>query len=123
MAAAREAAAAFVGEQPDQVRIGVVGIAAAAAVVQSPTTKREDILAALEPLEPQRGTALGSGLVISLDTALPTAQIDVDGFINPRRRSADGAEAAGARGRVAGTGREHRGRDRAAVRRPEQRRP
>jgi len=52
MVAAREAATAFVNEQPDNVRIGVVGIAAAAAVVQSPTTKREDILAALERLEP-----------------------------------------------------------------------
>jgi len=85
MAAAREAARAFVSEQPDHVRIGVVGIAAAAAVVQSPTTKREDILSALDRLEPQRGTALGSGLVISLDTAVPEARIDVDGFINPRR--------------------------------------
>jgi len=85
MVAAREAAIAFVNEQPDNVRIGVVGIAAAAAVVQSPTTNREDILAALERLEPQRGTALGSGLVISLDTAMPAARIDVDGFINPRK--------------------------------------
>jgi Ca-activated chloride channel family protein len=85
MVAAREAATAFVNEQPDSVRIGVVGIAAAAAVVQSPTTKREDILAALERLEPQRGTALGSGLVISLDTAMPAARIDVDGFINPSK--------------------------------------
>jgi Ca-activated chloride channel homolog len=85
MAAAREAATAFVGEQPDSVRIGVVGIAAAAAVVQSPTTNREDILSALERLEPQRGTALGSGLVIALDTAMPQARIDVDGFINPRK--------------------------------------
>ena len=85
MVAARDAATAFVNEQPDSVRIGVVGIAAAAAVVQSPTTKREDVLSALERLEPQRGTALGSGLVISLDTAMPAARIDVDGFINPRR--------------------------------------
>jgi Ca-activated chloride channel family protein len=85
MVAAREAATAFVGEQPDSVRIGVVGIAAAAAVVQSPTTNREDILSALERLEPQRGTALGSGLVIALDTAMPQARIDVDGFINPRK--------------------------------------
>jgi Ca-activated chloride channel family protein len=85
MTAAREAAKAFVGEQPDSVRIGVVGVAAAAAVVQSPTNRREDILAALERLEPQRGTALGSGLVIALDTALPQARIDVDGFINPRK--------------------------------------
>jgi len=85
MVAAREAAKSFVNEQPDNVRIGVVGIAAAAAVVQSPTTNREDILQALERLEPQRGTALGSGLVIALDTALPAARIDVDGFINPRK--------------------------------------
>ena len=85
MVAARDAAKAFVEEQPDNVRIGVVGIAAAAAVVQSPTTNREDILQALERLEPQRGTALGSGLVIALDTALPAARIDVDGFINPRK--------------------------------------
>ena len=85
MAAARDAAQAFVNEQPDHVRIGVIGIAAAAAVLQSPTNKREDILAAIERLEPQRGTALGSGLVIALDTALPGARIDVDGFINPRK--------------------------------------
>jgi Ca-activated chloride channel family protein len=85
MVAAREAAKSFVNEQPDNVRIGVVGIAAAAAVVQSPTTNREDILQALERLEPQRGTALGSGLVIALDTGLPAARIDVDGFINPRK--------------------------------------
>jgi Ca-activated chloride channel family protein len=85
MTAARDAAKAFVDEQPEHVRIGVVGIAAAAAVLQSPTNKREDILSAIERLEPQRGTALGSGLVIALDTALPGARIDVDGFINPRR--------------------------------------
>jgi Ca-activated chloride channel homolog len=84
MAVARDAAKSFVSEQPDYVRIGVVGIAAAAAVMQSPTNKREDILSALERMEPQRGTALGSGLVIALDTALPDAHIDVDGFINPR---------------------------------------
>lgn len=85
MTAARDAARTFVDEQPGHVRIGVVGIAAAAAVLQSPTSRREDILSAIERLEPQRGTALGSGLVIALDTALPEARIDVDGFINPRR--------------------------------------
>lgn len=85
MAAARDAARVFVEHQPRNVRIGVVGLAAAAAVVQSPTTNREDLLKSIERLEPQRGTALGSGLVIALDTALPAARIDVDGFINPRR--------------------------------------
>jgi Ca-activated chloride channel family protein len=84
MAAAKAAALAFVEEQPRQVRIGVVSIAAAAAVVQSPTTQRDDIVQALERLEPQRGTALGSGIVIALDAALPRAGIDVEGFNNGR---------------------------------------
>lgn len=87
LAAAQAAAKAFVAEQPSRVRIGVVAIAAAAAVVQSPTTNRDDIVQALDRLEPQRGTALGSGLVIALDTALPRAGIDVDGFTHGRLRS------------------------------------
>lgn len=85
--AAQAAAKAFVAEQPRNVRIGVVGIAASAAVVQSPTDKREDIVQAIDRLEPQRGTALGSGLVIALDAALPAARIDVEAFMNPRKGS------------------------------------
>jgi Ca-activated chloride channel family protein len=84
MVAAQNAAKAFVAEQPRHVKVGVVGIAASAAVVQSPTTNRDDIAQALDRLEPQRGTALGSGLVIALDAALPQARIDVEAFINPR---------------------------------------
>ncbi len=84
ISAAQTAAKTFVAEQPRHVKIGVVGIAASAAVVQSPTDNREDIVQALERLEPQRGTALGSGLVIALDAALPTARINVEEFINPR---------------------------------------
>jgi Ca-activated chloride channel family protein len=86
--AARNAAKTFVDAQPRDVKIGVVAIAAAAAVVQSPTTKREDIKQALDRLEPQRGTALGNGLMIALDTALPQANINVEDFINPRRGQA-----------------------------------
>jgi Ca-activated chloride channel homolog len=82
--AAQNAAKAFVEAQPRHVKVGVVGIAASAALVQSPTDNREQIIQALTRLEPQRGTALGSGLVIALDAALPAAGIDVEGFINPR---------------------------------------
>jgi Ca-activated chloride channel family protein len=84
IAAAQAAAKTFVAEQPRHVKVGVVGIAASAALVQSPTDKRNDIVNALERLEPQRGTALGSGLVIALDAALPDARINVEEFINPR---------------------------------------
>ena len=84
IAAAQAAAKAFVADQPRHVKVGVVGIAASAALVQSPTDNREDIVQAVERLEPQRGTALGSGLVIALDAALPAARINVEEFINPR---------------------------------------
>ena len=87
--AAQNAAKAFVDAQPRHVKVGVVGIAASAALVQSPTDNREDIVAAIERLEPQRGTALGSGLVIALDAALPQARINVEEFINPPRGRKD----------------------------------
>lgn len=82
--AAQAAAKTFVEQQPRNVRIGVVGIAAAAAVVQSPTNNREEIMAAIDRLEPQRGTALGSGLIIALDALVPAARNDVEDFISPR---------------------------------------
>ncbi len=84
LSAARDAAKTFIEAQPRHVRIGVVAVAASAAVVQSPTSNREDLVAAIDRLETQRGTALGSGLIIALDTALPAARIDVEEFINPR---------------------------------------
>ena len=87
--AAQNAAKAFVAGQPRHVKIGVVGIAASAAVVQSPTDNREAIVKSIDRLEPQRGTALGSGLVIALDAALPAARINVEEFINPPRGRKD----------------------------------
>jgi Ca-activated chloride channel family protein len=89
LVAAQNAAKAFVAEQPRHVKIGVVGIAASAALVQSPTDNRDEIVKSIERLEPQRGTALGSGLVIALDAALPQARINVEEFINPPRGRKD----------------------------------
>ncbi len=87
LVAAQNAAKTFIADQPAHTRIGVVAIAAAAAVVQSPTNNREELIESIDRLQPQRGTALGSGLIISLATLLPSAGIDVDRFINnPRNR-------------------------------------
>ncbi len=80
--AARNAAKAFLDEQPGKVRIGVVSIAASAAVAQSPTVNREDILQAMDRFQLQRGTALGSGIVISLTTLLPEAGINAEKIIS-----------------------------------------
>lgn len=77
LAAAQAAAKAFMEDQPRQMRVGVVSVAAAAAVVQAPTTNREDVVKAIDRLQPQRGTALGSAIVIALTTLLPGSGIDV----------------------------------------------
>jgi Ca-activated chloride channel family protein len=85
--AAQEAARGFVADQPKTTRIGVVSFAATASVVQSPTHSREDILGAIERFQLQRGTAIGSGILVSLKTIFPDAEFDLRSF-NPRRDAA-----------------------------------
>jgi Ca-activated chloride channel family protein len=85
ISAAQAAAKAFVDEQPSNVRIGVVSFAATASVVQTPTQNREDIITAIDRFQLQRGTAIGSGIIVSLATIFPDAGIDVSSFIYGRR--------------------------------------
>jgi len=84
LVAAQQAAKAFVAELPRGVRVGVVSFAGTAAVVQAPTQNREDILAAIDRFQLQRGTAIGSGIIISLATIFPDAGIDVGDSIYGR---------------------------------------
>ncbi len=83
MVATQEAARAFVAEQPKTTRIGVVSFAATASVVQSPTHSREDILGAIDRFSLQRGTAVGSGILVSLKTIFPDVEFDLR-LSNPR---------------------------------------
>ncbi len=78
MAAAQEAARAFVAAQPRDTRIAIVTFAATASLVQPPTQNREDLLAAIDRFQLQRGTAVGSGIVVSLATLFPDARIDIN---------------------------------------------
>lgn len=87
LAAAKTAAKTFIASQPSQVKIGVVSIASTAALVQSPTDKREEVLEAIDRFQLQKGTALGSGIVIALSTLLPQSGIDVDQVIFGRSSS------------------------------------
>lgn len=80
--AAKNAARAFLAEQPPKVRVGLVSIAASAAVVQPPTDNRDSVLQAMERFQLQRGTALGSGIIISLANLLPEAAIDAERIIS-----------------------------------------
>lgn len=84
ISAAQAAAKAFVAERPSNVRIGVVSFAATASVVQTPTRNREDIIAAIDRFQLQRGTAIGSGIIVSLATIFPDAGIDVSSLIYGR---------------------------------------
>jgi len=81
--AAQEAARGFIDKQPKTTRIGVVSFAATASVVQSPTHSREDLLAAIERFQLQRGTAVGSGILVSLKMIFPDAEFDLRSY-NPR---------------------------------------
>jgi len=87
LAAAQAAARAFVSDQPSQARIGVVSFAATASVVQPPTQNKEDILAAIDRFQLQRGTAVGSGILVSLKTIFPEVEFDLRSW-NPRQDSA-----------------------------------
>ncbi len=86
LAAAQAAAKAFVAEQPSSVRVGVVSFAGTAAVVQPPTQNRTDIIAAIDRFQLQRGTAIGSGIIVSLATIFPEAGIEVSSFYYGRNR-------------------------------------
>ena len=83
MVAAQEAARAFIGLQPPTTRIGIVSFAATASVVQSPTHSKEDLLAAIERFQLQRGTAVGSGILVALKMIFPDAEFDLRSS-NPR---------------------------------------
>ena len=82
LAAAQAAARAFVSEQPRSTRIGVVAFAGSAALVQPPTSNRQDVLAAIDQLQLQHATAVGSGILVSLKAIFPQAEFDL-----PPRRS------------------------------------
>ena len=81
--AAQNAARAFVADQPASARIGVVSFAATASVVQPPTRNREEILAAIDRFQLQRGTAIGSGILVALKTIFPDVEFDLRAS-NPR---------------------------------------
>ena len=80
--AAQAEAKSFVLGQPGQVKLGVVSVAGAAALVQAPTDQRDLVIQAIDQLSLQPGSALGSGIVIALHAMLPGSGLDVRGLID-----------------------------------------
>ncbi|WP_280151196.1 VWA domain-containing protein [Piscinibacter sp. XHJ-5] len=75
--ASQEVAKAFVAKLPRDVRIGIVSYADSAQLVQPPTVQRQEVLAAIDRLQLQGGTAIGEGIAISLAAIFPEQSIDV----------------------------------------------
>jgi Ca-activated chloride channel family protein len=79
--AAQAAAKAFIQEMPKNVRAAIVSFAGTAAIVQTPTENREDLLAAIDRFQLQRATATGSGLILSLSVLFPDDGIDLESAV------------------------------------------
>jgi Ca-activated chloride channel family protein len=71
--AAQAAALSFIQRQKPNTQIGLVAFAGWAELVQPPTTDQEALQIAVESLTTARGTAIGSGILKSLDAI---AEID-----------------------------------------------
>jgi Ca-activated chloride channel homolog len=71
--AAEEAAVAFVNGQASDTQIGIVAFSGFAAVIQPPTSDRAALIDAIRSLTTGRRTAIGSGILASIDAI---AEID-----------------------------------------------
>ncbi|MCC6912185.1 MAG: VWA domain-containing protein [Rhodospirillaceae bacterium] len=76
LTAAQNAAKQFITQQPSTTRIGIVAFAGAAALVQTPTLNRDELTQAIDRFRTFRGTAIGSGILVSLQTIFPDAAFD-----------------------------------------------
>jgi len=79
--AAQAAAKAFIADHPPRARIGLVAFGGSAQMVQKPTDRTDDLLAAIDRFQLQRGTATGSALVVALATLFPDEGIDIESVV------------------------------------------
>jgi Ca-activated chloride channel family protein len=87
LAAAQAAAKAFVEELPSDLRVGIVSFAGTALLVQKPTNNKDELIAAIERLQLDRHTAIGSGIVMALATLFPDEGIDLESMVLGSRQS------------------------------------
>lgn len=103
IAVARQTARRLIEAMPTSAQVGLVSLAANAAVVQAATRDREALGSALDRLSLQPGSALGSGLAVGLAELLPEAKIDVEALVGGvSRRSGSASQAASSGSGTAG---------------------
>jgi Ca-activated chloride channel family protein len=66
MVAAQEAAKTFLHELPRNIEVGMVTFAASAQVAQQATFDRPSLISAIDAIQMQIGTAVGSAIVVCL---------------------------------------------------------
>jgi Ca-activated chloride channel family protein len=81
LTAAQIAAKSFINDLPKNVRLGIVSFAGTAAVVQTPTENRDDMMAAIDRFQLQRATATGSGLLLALSLLFPDDGLDLEAAV------------------------------------------
>jgi Ca-activated chloride channel family protein len=89
--AAQAAARSFIEDHPPRARIGIVSFGGSAQLVQRPTDRNDDLIAAIDRFQLQRGTATGSALVVALATLFPDEGIDVESVVFGRSGARDAA--------------------------------
>ena len=86
----------FLKQLPKGIRVAIITFAGTAQVVQRATLNREDLAAAIDSFQMQRGTAVGSGIVVSLQELFPDEGIDLTEMIygggQKRGKSLDGQD-------------------------------
>lgn len=77
LASAQAAARSFVEALPGRTRVGIVSFASSASIMLPPSRDRVDIGNALERLQTQPGTAVGSAILMGLKALFPELEIDM----------------------------------------------
>lgn len=77
MVAAQAAAHSFLNELPKNIDVGLVTFAGSAQVAQQATLDRPSVTAAIDAIQMQMGTAVGSAIVLCLAELFPEHGIDL----------------------------------------------
>jgi Ca-activated chloride channel family protein len=98
MVAAQEAARAFLQEVPRNIQVGIVTFAGSTQVAQQATLDRPSLIDAIDRIQMQMGTAIGSAIVLCLAELFPDHGIDLGEMIfGSRHKTASWDERAKAR--------------------------
>ena len=88
MVAAQEAAKTFLHEVPRNIEVGIVTFAGSAQVAQQATIDRQSLVGAIDAIQMQIGTAVGSAIVLCLAELFPDHGIDLGELtFDPRREA------------------------------------